>query len=67
MENILALAAQAGWPVDKQLLFLNDRGFSSWESASQDVIDEATLMLEQTIAMFRTDDRKLRIHDPEAS
>jgi hypothetical protein len=49
MDELQKLAEQAGWPLEKQAAFLEDRKKTQWDA---EAIDEATMMLKETLATF---------------
>lgn len=49
MDELKELAERAGWPLDKQAAFLEDRNKTQWDA---EAIDEAKQMLIETLQMF---------------
>jgi hypothetical protein len=49
MDELKQLAERAGWPLDKQAAFLEDRNKTQWDA---EAIEEAKQMLTETLQMF---------------
>ena len=49
MDELKQLVEKAGWPLEKQAAFLEDRNKTQWDA---EAIDEATTMLKETLATF---------------
>jgi hypothetical protein len=49
MDELKKLAERAGWPLEKQQAFLEDRNKTQWDA---EAIDEAKQMLTETLNLF---------------